>query len=275
MVESKHLSTRYRKLLQVFFFAGFLVLSLFSPFRLLAGELSEYLTKSGIPRLQYEILARFPHDPSAFTQGLLFWNGMLYESTGLYGQSTLRQVEPQTGRVLEQVALDGKFFGEGLALWNTKLVQLTWREQTVLFWDLETLRLEKMLSYPFEGWGLAFDGEHLVASDGSSTLRFLNPENLSLVREVTVTAAGHEVDRLNELEYAAGKIYANLWYEDLIVVVDPQSGAVVGWLDCSPLRQELGGEGEVMNGIAFDPECGNFYLTGKNWPWMFLVRIKE
>jgi len=273
VVESKRLSTRYSELLQVFFLAGFLVLSLFSPSRLLAGELSEYLAKSSIPRLQYEVLARFPHDPSAFTQGLIFADGLLYESTGLYGKSSLRRVSPETGRVLEQVALDGKFFGEGLALWGSELVQLTWREHLVLFWDLDTLQPVKTLPYPFEGWGLTFDGERFIASDGSSTLRFFRPEDFSLVREVTVTAAGREVDRINELEYAEGKIYANLWYEDLVVVVDPQSGAVVGWLDCSPLRRELGSEAEVMNGIAFDPESGNFYLTGKNWPWMFLVRI--
>ena len=276
MLQSKRLLRKnYRGCWRFFFLIGLVFFALFWVGEVFSSEPLDYLRASGIPRWRATLVGRFPHDSAAFTQGLLFFDGVLYESTGLYGESTLRRVDPKTGQVLDMVSLDEELFGEGLALRDGELVQLTWREQAVLFWDSETLRLKKLLPYPFEGWGLTFDGSNFIASDGSSLLRFLSSEDLSVEREVTVTAGGREIDRINELEYAKGKVYANLWYEDLVLVVDPGSGNVVGWLDFSFLRQELTGEADVMNGIAFDSESGNFYLTGKNWPFLYVVKIEE
>jgi len=273
---SKHLLRKnYRGCWRFSFLVGLAFFALFWMGEVFSSELLDYLRASGIPCLRATLVGRFPHDSRAFTQGLLFSEGVLYESTGLYGKSTLRRVDPETGEVLDMVSLDKELFGEGLALRDGELVQLTWRERTVLFWDTEALRFKKRLPYPFEGWGLTFDGSNFIASDGSSLLRFLSSEDLSLKREVAVTAGGREIDRINELEYAEGKIYANLWYEDLVLVVDPGSGNVVGWLDFSFLRQELTGEAGVMNGIAFDPKSGNFYLTGKNWPFLYVVKIED
>jgi len=225
-------------------------------------------------RLGLEVLETYPHDPQAYTQGLLWHQGELYESTGHYGQSTLRRVDPETGEILDSVELSADFFGEGLARIEDRLVQLTWREGTALVWDLRSLEEVRRIPYEGEGWGLCYDGRHLVMSDGSGTLEFRDPATLQVQREVEVTLRDGVVGRLNELECARGWIYANVYTTDWIVRIDPQSGRVAALIDASGLLSaEQARDVEVLNGIAYDPGRQVFYLTGKLWPKLFAVRF--
>ncbi|HOT52923.1 MAG TPA: glutaminyl-peptide cyclotransferase [Anaerolineaceae bacterium] len=223
------------------------------------------------------VLAKFPHDPAAFTQGLLYADGLFYESAGLYGQSTLRKVEPKTGAVLLEKRLDAQYFAEGLALLEGKLYQLTWKENTGFIYDPQDFRQLSTFSYPTEGWGLTTDGSSLILSDGSATLYFLDPQTLQTTRALQVSLDGAPLDRLNELEYIRGEIYANIWYKDLIARIDPTSGEVVGVIDCGSLRDGEGAPGpnDVLNGIAYDARGDRLYLTGKNWPWIYEVSLRS
>jgi len=223
------------------------------------------------------VLAKFPHDPAAFTQGLLYADGLFYESAGLYGQSTLRKVEPKTGAVLLEKRLDAQYFAEGLALLEGKLYQLTWKENTGFIYDPQDFRQLGTFSYPTEGWGLTTDGSSLILSDGSATLYFLDPQTLQTTRALQVNLDGAPLDRLNELEYIRGEIYANIWYKDLIARIDPASGEVVGVIDCGSLRDGEGAPGpnDVLNGIAYDARGDRLYLTGKNWPWIYEVSLRS
>lgn len=223
------------------------------------------------------VLAKFPHDPAAFTQGLLYADGLFYESAGLYGQSTLRKVEPETGAVLLEKRLDAQYFAEGLALLEGKLYQLTWKENTGFIYDPQDFRQLGTFSYPTEGWGLTTDGSSLILSDGSATLYFLDPQTLQTTRALQVNLDGAPLDRLNELEYIRGEIYANIWYKDLIARIDPTSGEVVGVIDCGSLRDGEGAPGpnDVLNGIAYDARGDRLYLTGKNWPWIYEVSLRS
>ena len=223
------------------------------------------------------VLAKFPHDPAAFTQGLLYADGLFYESDGLYGQSTLRKVEPETGAVLLEKRLDAQYFAEGLALLEGKLYQLTWKENTGFIYDPQDFRQLGTFSYPTEGWGLTTDGSSLILSDGSATLYFLDPQTLQTTRALQVSLDGAPLDRLNELEYIRGEIYANIWYKDLIARIDPASGEVVGVIDCGSLRDGEGAPGpnDVLNGIAYDARGDRLYLTGKNWPWIYEVSLRS
>jgi len=221
-----------------------------------------------------EILDTMPHDEEAYTQGLLWHDGFLYESTGQYGQSTLRRVDLATGAVLSSRALPPELFGEGLARVEDRLIQLTWRAGTALLWDRERLTELDRLSYEGQGWGLCFDGLHLVMSDGSSVLTFRNPETLEVVREVEVLLRDGAVGRLNELECVQDSIYANVYTTDWIVQIDPQSGLVHELIDAAGLLSpEEARSAEVLNGIAYNPEERVFYLTGKLWPKLFTVRF--
>ena len=223
------------------------------------------------------VLAKFPHDPAAFTQGLLYADGLFYESAGLYGQSTLRKVDPETGAVLLEKRLDAQYFAEGLALLEGKLYQLTWKENTGFIYDPQDFRQLSTFSYPTEGWGLTTDGSSLILSDGSATLYFLDPQTLQTTRALQVSLDGAPLDRLNELEYIRGEIYANIWYKDLIARIDPTSGEVVGVIDCGSLRDGEGAPGpnDVLNGIAYDARGDRLYLTGKNWPWIYEVSLRS
>jgi len=223
------------------------------------------------------VLAKFPHDPAAFTQGLLYADGLFYESAGLYGQSTLRKVDPETGAVLLEKRLDAQYFAEGLALLEGKLYQLTWKENTGFIYDPQDFRQLGAFSYPTEGWGLTTDGSSLILSDGSATLYFLDPQTLQTTRALQVSLDGAPLDRLNELEYIRGEIYANIWYTDLIARIDPTSGEVVGVIDCGSLRDGEGAPGpnDVLNGIAYDARGDRLYLTGKNWPWIYEVSLQS
>ena len=221
------------------------------------------------------VLEALPHDASAFTQGLVLHDGVFYESTGLYGSSTVRIVDPETGEVLASVSLDDRYFGEGLEVVGSRVVQLTWKEQTAFVWEVGTLEPLGTYSYDGEGWGLCAFEDRFVMSDGSSTLTFRDLNTFEVTGKVEVFSSGRPVDRLNELECVGDLVYANVWFSDEIMVIAADSGDVVARVDASSLRGELSTtEGiDVLNGIAHDPERGVFYLTGKLWPEIFEVRI--
>ena len=227
----------------------------------------------------YRVVREFPHDPRAFTQGLFFHDGFLYESTGLRGESTLRRVELETGEVLEQRELLPQFFGEGAALAGDFIFQLTWEAEIGFVYTREPFRLVREFRYSGEGWGLTFDGEHLVMSDGTDELRFWDPQTLREVRRVPVTADGEPLPRLNELEWIDGEIWANLWTEDRIARIDPDTGEVTAFVDLTgilpgALRRQYP-ELDVLNGIAWDRENGRIFVTGKKWPKLFEIELVE
>jgi glutaminyl-peptide cyclotransferase len=222
----------------------------------------------------YRTVRTYPHDPGAFTQGLIFENGHLYESTGLYGHSSLREVDLQTGRILREYDLPVGYFGEGLTDWGNDLVQVTWTSQIGFIYDRRTFRLLRSFRYSGEGWGLTQDGRNLILSDGTSTLRFLDPRSFRQVRTVTVTDLGMPVTRIDELEYIHGEIYANIWLSNRIARISPNSGRVLGWIDLTGIipSAELRGTGSVLNGIAWDADGNRIFVTGKLWPKLFEIR---
>ena len=225
--------------------------------------------------MSYEVVNAYPHDPEAFTQGLLYHAGQLYESTGLYGESSLRQVALETGEVLQQVNLPAEVFAEGLTLWEDRLVQLTWREGTGFIYTLADFSPLGQFTYTTEGWGLTHDGERLIMSDGSHRLYFLNPESFQILGEVEVFDQGAPLERLNELEYIHGEVYANLWLTDEIARIDPATGEVLGWINLGGILPEdlISSSTDVLNGIAYDPEGNRLFVTGKNWPLLFEIRL--
>ena len=223
-----------------------------------------------------EVVARFPHNTNAFTQGLVFHDGDLYESTGRRGQSSLRQVDLETGRIERILPLASEYFGEGLALVDDRLYQLTWEAGRAFVYGLEDFRQVETFRYDGEGWGLTWDGELLIMSDGTPTLRFVDPEDFAVVRTVDVTVDGRPQQDINELEYIDGEIWANIWYEDRIARIDPEDGRVVGWIDLSaiyPANQRS--SDAVLNGIAWDEQSDRIFVTGKLWPAVFEIRLRE
>ena len=230
-----------------------------------------------IRRYTYEVIHVYPHDRKAFTQGLLFADGVLYEGTGLYGQSSLRKVDLESGTVLQMELLNGRYFGEGLALFDERLIQLTWRAQIGFVYDRESFALNDQFAYPTEGWGLTQDGKRLIMSDGTSTLYFLDPETFAETKQLQVHADGLPVNRLNELEWIQGEIFANIWQTDRIARIDPASGRVTGWIDLTGLlRMEDRLQGvDVLNGIAYDPATKRLFVTGKLWPKLFEIKLIE
>ena len=219
--------------------------------------------------------ASYPHDPNSYTQGLLWHDGLLYESTGRYGHSTLSVRELKTGRVLQTTALDPKLFGEGLVLVGGELLQLTWKEHQLLVYDQATLRLKRSLPYAWEGWGAAYDGRHIIVSDGSDLLRFLDPVSYKEIRRIVVHDGDQPIDLLNELEYVQGEILANVYGSDRIARIQPTSGKVIGWLDLSHLypEQQRVASDAVLNGIAYDAQRQMLMVTGKYWPKLFLIPV--
>ncbi|WP_419161782.1 glutaminyl-peptide cyclotransferase [Candidatus Palauibacter sp.] len=229
-----------------------------------------------VPSIDYEILGTFPHDPAAYTQGLLFHDGQLLESTGRYGESSVRRVDVPTGEVQARVAVDSALFGEGLARVGSELIQLTWKSGRAFVYDLETFEVVREHVYDGEGWGLCYDGESLWMSDGSSTLERRNPQTFAVVATMEVTAGGAPQRRLNELECVGDWIYANVYQTDRIVRIDKRNGEVLGELDLSsvPLSARRPGDIEaVLNGIAYVPETGVFLVTGKLWPKLLALRL--
>jgi glutamine cyclotransferase len=225
----------------------------------------------------YKVIHTYPHDEQAFTQGLIFVDGQLYESTGLNGHSTLRMDDLETGKVLQHIDVPAQYFAEGLTNWHSNLVQLTWKAHTAFVYDRFSFRLLKILHYDGEGWGLTQDGKNLILSDGSATLRFLNPETFQVVRRINVTDQGQPVKELNELEYIHGQIYANVWYSNKIARISPQTGKVLGWIDLSDLVSSLGLQNQdaVLNGIAYDNQHDRLFITGKLWPKLFEIKVTE
>jgi glutamine cyclotransferase len=230
------------------------------------------------PFFSYKIAAVYPHDPSAFTQGLVYHNGFIYEGTGLYGASSLRQVRLNDGVVTKGLLLPDNYFGEGIAIVDDRIYQLTWQENTGFVYDLNSFALLDRFTYPTEGWGLTYDGEYLIMSDGSSVLTYLDPQDYSRVKQIAVTSLAGPVEHLNELEYIDGVIFANIWLEDLVVMIDPENGEVLGWIDFSELRTHLNVDPnriDVLNGIAYIPETDQLVITGKLWPAVFAVEVGE
>lgn len=231
--------------------------------------------KGATPRYTYEVVKIFPHDPSAFTQGLLFDEGILYESTGLNGYSSIRRVDLESGKVLALVPLPETFFGEGIAIVDQKLYQLTWQEQTGFIYDKETFALQQQFSYPTQGWGITFDGNRLIMSDGTPRLYFWDPETVTQVGAIDVYDENGPVAALNELEYINGEIFANIWQTDQIARIDPITGAVTGWIDLTGLLppEDRTPAADVLNGIAYLPEGNRLFVTGKRWPKLFEIRL--
>jgi glutaminyl-peptide cyclotransferase len=227
------------------------------------------------PSYGYRVVKAYPHDPEAYTQGLIFRDGFLYESTGRNGRSSLRKVKLETGEVLQQVRLDSKYFAEGLASWRRRLIQLTWQSNVAFVYDAATLSVENTFSYSGEGWGLTDDGSRLIMSDGSDTLRFLDPATFRERARLNVRDGGTPVRNLNELEFVKGEVYANIWHTDRIARISPDSGRVVGWIDLSgllPRVYQLEAEA-VLNGIAYDATGERLFVTGKLWPRLFQIQL--
>ncbi len=230
-----------------------------------------------VPSIEYEILGTFPHDPAAYTQGLLFHDGHLLESTGRYGESSVRRVDVPTGEVLASVAVDSALFGEGLARVDSELVQLTWKSGRAFVYDLDTLDVLREFAYEGEGWGLCYDGESLWMSDGSSVLDRRDPKTFEVLATVDVIRGGLARNRLNELECVGDWIYANVYQTDIIVRIDKATGEVLGEIDLSsvPLSARRPGDPEaVLNGIAYVPATGVLLVTGKLWPKILALRLK-
>ena len=238
---------------------------------------SVFIKPEDIPVYTYRIINTYPHDPGAFTQGLVYEDGVLFEGTGLYGQSSLRRVDLESGDVLQIYELPDKFFGEGITVFGDEIVQLTWKSGQGFVYDKASFELLRTFEYPTEGWGLTHDGEQLIMSDGTSVLHFIDPDTYEATVRIDVIESiiSSHVPLLNELEYVNGEIYANVWTEDRIARIDPATGQVVGWIDLTGL---LGPEYriervDVLNGIAYDTEGGRLFVTGKWWPKLFEIEL--
>jgi glutamine cyclotransferase len=224
----------------------------------------------------YQVVHTYPHDPRAFTQGLIYLDGYLYESTGLEGQSSLRKVDLSTGNVIQKYDLPAEYFGEGLTDWGTNLIQLTWKSHTGFVYSRYSFTLLRTFKYDGEGWGLTHDNTHLILSDGTAYLRFLDPQTFRVTRRIhVVDESGHAIDNLNELEYIDGEIYANIWHKDEIVRISPETGKIVGRIDLSGIidKRTLGQGDAVLNGIAYDATSRRLFVTGKLWPKIFEIKI--
>src|SRR5262245_31099092 len=268
------------------------------------------LSSEPAPVRKFEVVAEYPHDPQALTQGLIYMGGFLYESTGRQGQSSIRKVDLKTGRVIEQRAVDNRFLGEGLTEWRAQLIQVTSRRtkqngpslilerlktlinsfgrsadiDSGVRYDLNSLEPKSTFTYGSDGWGLTHDDHQIIESDGTSMLRFLNPDTMKWQAQIGVVDAGEGIRWLNELEFINGDVYANIWQHDRIAIIQLNSGQVNGWIDLSGLRprmvpppqdgEDLGAYGKaVANGIAYDPDGGRLFVTGKNWPRLFEIRL--
>jgi glutaminyl-peptide cyclotransferase len=229
-----------------------------------------------IPVYGYKVVHTYPHDTGAYTEGLFYKDGYLYESTGQAGSSTVRKVELQSGETVQRYNVPSQYFGEGIVDWKDRLVQLTWQTQTGFVYDLASFKLQHTFSYAGEGWALTRDNRHLYMSDGTPVLRVLDPETLATTRRITVTAGGVPVTYLNELEWIKGEIYANVWLTNRIARIDPANGHVVGWIDLDGLFDinQLPDPGnDVLNGIAYDATHDRLFVTGKRWPKLFEITL--
>lgn len=243
---------------------------------LAAASLVSAAANAAIPVYGFVVKHTYPHDPQAFTQGLFFKDGFLYESTGLQGQSSLRKVELASGKVVQKKELASEFFGEGAAAVGQEIIGLTWTSHVGFVYDIKTFGLKRRFNYAGEGWGLASDGDRLYMSDGSPTIRVLDAKTLQEVRRIPVSAEGKPIARLNELEVVDGQVYANIWGTDVIARIDPESGNVVGWIDLTgllPAEHRSNNIDAVLNGIAWDAKHKRLFVTGKLWPKLFEIEL--
>jgi glutamine cyclotransferase len=245
---------------------------------ILCAALWASLSSAAVPVYGYHIVHIYPHDPTAFTEGLFYLDGFLYESTGLEGHSTIRKVRLETGDVLQKRDVPAEYFGEGIVNWRHRLVSLTWKSQVGFVYDLKTFRPERRFSYNGEGWALTQDGTQIYMSDGTADLRVLNPDTLMPTRSIHVTLDGKPLHNLNELEWVRGEIYANVWQTNWIVRIDPKDGHVVGAINLSGLLAAsdiVRGQTDVLNGIAYDAAGDRLFVTGKNWPKLFEIKLES
>ncbi len=267
--------------------------SLWFPAAVLSLVLSLALTARHVPAditpapvFGYKVVHAYPHDRAGFIQGFIYLDGVFYESTGLNdqytnpvtgqaGRSSLRKVKVETGEVLQKADVPPQYFAEGLTDWNNRLIQLTWKAGLGFVYDRSTFKQERTFAYGGEGWGLTHDGERLIQSDGSSVLRFIDPETLRETGTLPVTDGNRPVEELNELEYIKGEIWSNVWQTDRIAVIDPKTGRVNRWIDLSGLltSAERAGHADVLNGIAYDAARDRIFVTGKLWPKVFEIRV--
>ncbi|MDA2919808.1 glutaminyl-peptide cyclotransferase [Desulfobacterota bacterium AH_259_B03_O07] len=264
-----------RSKLLIFFGTLFVLdLSIFS----LIADSSDNINKGSVdvaPVFRYKIVNSFPHDPEASTQGLVYEDGVLYEGTGLRGRSSLRKVELETGYILQNHDLPEKYFGEGLTIFDDKIIQLTWRSRVGFVYDKKSFKLVKKFNYSTEGWGLTHDGKSLIMSDGTDNLYFLDPETFEEIKRVKVFDKNGPVNRLNELEYVKGEILANVWLSNRIARISPENGEILGWIDLKGILGKVDGKknAKVLNGIAFDEENDRLFVTGKLWPKIFEIKL--
>jgi glutamine cyclotransferase len=235
----------------------------------------EAATSQEVPTYSYKIKHSWPHDRRAYTQGLIFLDGMLWESTGQYGASSLRKVELKTGKVIKKISIPATYFAEGMTVFQNKVFQLTWQEHKGFIYDPATFQKQGEFSYTGEGWGLTHNGEFLIMSDGTDQIRFLDPATLRTTRTINVTDRGTPVDQLNELEYIDGEIFANIYQTDRIARIEPATGKILGWIDLTGLLavKDRTGEEDVLNGIAYDEAGKRLFVTGKMWPKLFEIEI--
>ncbi len=234
------------------------------------------IARAGVPVYGYEVVHTYPHDPQAFTEGLFYLDGFLYESTGLEGRSSIRKEKLETGEVVRKIDVPAQYFGEGIVNWKGHLVSLTWKSQVGFVYDLATFKLRKRFSYTGEGWALTQDGKRLIMSDGTSELRFLDPATLAEIGRLPVTYEGKPVRNVNELEWVKGRIYANVWHTNMLILIDPDSGAITGVVNLTGLlapQEAPAGQEGVLNGIAYDAVHDRLFVTGKNWPKLFEIRV--
>jgi glutamine cyclotransferase len=245
------------------------------PLLLLLPAFGALVSAQAAPVYSYRIVATYPHDPKAFTQGLQYLNGALYEGTGLNGYSSIRKVDLASGRVLKMQPVSGLYFGEGITVIGNKLYELTWQSGVAFVYDATTFQQTGTFRYPGEGWGLTTDGKQLIMSDGTPSLRFIDPATFTEKSRITVTDGGRVIPRLNELEYIDGEIWANVWETDAIVRIDPRTGRVNSWIDMSGLLKaaDRTAETDVLNGIAYDAQRKRIFVTGKKWPKLFEIQL--
>lgn len=234
------------------------------------------LCPAAVPVYGYDIVHTYPHDPAAFTEGLFYLNGFLYESTGLERHSSIRKVRLETGEVVQQHDVPAQYFGEGIVNWKNHLVGLTWKSHVGFVYDLKSFKLLTQFRYEGEGWALTQDGNRILMSDGSSEIRLLDPETLLPIGRIQVTLDGKPVSGLNELEWVKGELYANVWQTNWILRIDPHDGRVIGAINLAGLLAPsdiLTGKTDVLNGIAYDPRGDRLFVTGKNWPKLFEIKL--
>jgi glutaminyl-peptide cyclotransferase len=238
-----------------------------------AGE-----AQAAIPAYDVEVVHTYPHDPTAFTEGLFYLNGFLYESTGLEQHSSIRKVRLETGEIVQKLDIPPQYFGEGIVNWKKHLLSLTWKSQVGFVFDLTTFKQLRQFRYQGEGWALTQDGKQIIMSDGTSEIRFLNPDTLAESGRITVTLEGKPLENVNELEWVKGEIYANVWRTNSIVRIDPHTGRVVGLINLTGLlsaADQVRGQTDVLNGIAYDAKAERLFVTGKNWPKLFEIRLRR